>query len=294
MKVEMGTKSSACATFSAWFAALSYLTTPAINRRKSDSSKIAGGWPLLSANFTHIYGAWHDLCKLHLSNTITYFRKYSDQYGLWGFFHIGILLAGSVGVSDKCWQFLLLTQGCLRSKRSSSYGQAKEVKKWASQIWWWKSETERVLFRFAKKVRWASIIVHLVKNVQSAKLPEAFSAGCSFKSTSSHLKHQARKLTLSNVKANQERILFAIYGLKLLCCWHKAACAHAYPHAEGLQELCLLHRQKTATWLILPVVICLSQRLSHACLSINKSIPWNCEWLIKSVIVYLIVLLLLG
>ena len=27
------------------------------------------------------------------------------------------------------------------------------------------------------------------------------------------------------------------------------------------------------TWLILPVVICLSQRLSHACLSINDSIP---------------------
>jgi len=39
--------------------------------------------------------------------------------------------------------------------------------------------------------------------------------------------------------------------------------------------------------LILPVVICLSQRLSHACLSIN-SIQWNCEWLIKTVIVYLI------
>jgi len=41
--------------------------------------------------------------------------------------------------------------------------------------------------------------------------------------------------------------------------------------------------------LILPVVICLSQRLSHACLSINNFILWNCEWLIKSVIVYLIV-----
>ena len=26
---------------------------------------------------------------------------------------------------------------------------------------------------------------------------------------------------------------------------------------------------RVATWLILPVVICLSQRLSHACLSIN-------------------------
>jgi hypothetical protein len=27
---------------------------------------------------------------------------------------------------------------------------------------------------------------------------------------------------------------------------------------------------KVVTWLILPVVICLSQRLSHACLSINN------------------------
>jgi hypothetical protein len=43
------------------------------------------------------------------------------------------------------------------------------------------------------------------------------------------------------------------------------------------------------TWLILPVVICLSQRLSHACLSITEFIQENCEWLIKSVIVYLIV-----
>ena len=45
--------------------------------------------------------------------------------------------------------------------------------------------------------------------------------------------------------------------------------------------------RKIVIWLILPVVICLSQRLSHACLSIN-SIQWNCEWLIKTVIVYLI------
>jgi hypothetical protein len=34
--------------------------------------------------------------------------------------------------------------------------------------------------------------------------------------------------------------------------------------------------------------ICLSQRLSHACLSIS-SIQRNCEWLIKTVIVYSIV-----
>ena len=48
-----------------------------------------------------------------------------------------------------------------------------------------------------------------------------------------------------------------------------------------------VHTRKVVTWLILPVVICLSQRLSHACLSINKFVLWNCEWLIKSVIVYL-------
>ena len=41
-------------------------------------------------------------------------------------------------------------------------------------------------------------------------------------------------------------------------------------------------------WLILPVVICLSKRLSHACVSISI-VRRNCEWLIKSVIVYLII-----
>ena len=39
------------------------------------------------------------------------------------------------------------------------------------------------------------------------------------------------------------------------------------------------------TWLILPVVICLSQSLSHACLSIS-SLLRNCEWLIITVIIF--------
>src|SRR5690606_36206803 len=46
---------------------------------------------------------------------------------------------------------------------------------------------------------------------------------------------------------------------------------------------------KIVLWLILPVVICLSQRLSHECLSINTFILRNCERLIISVIIYLIV-----
>ena len=51
----------------------------------------------------------------------------------------------------------------------------------------------------------------------------------------------------------------------------------------------LLIVDNKVTWLILPVVICLSQRLSHACLSINNFILWNCERLITSAIIYLMV-----
>ena len=43
------------------------------------------------------------------------------------------------------------------------------------------------------------------------------------------------------------------------------------------------------TWLILPVVICLSQRLSHAGVSTSVYVKQNCEWLIKSVVIHLIV-----
>ena len=42
-------------------------------------------------------------------------------------------------------------------------------------------------------------------------------------------------------------------------------------------------------WLILPVVICLSQRLNHACLSITQFIWEDCEYLLKSAIVSLII-----
>ena len=56
------------------------------------------------------------------------------------------------------------------------------------------------------------------------------------------------------------------------------------PSGAAVEEYCL----RIVIWLILPVVIRLSQRLSHACLSISV-IQRNCEWLIKTVIVYLII-----
>ncbi|KAG9438682.1 hypothetical protein H6P81_021371 [Aristolochia fimbriata] len=46
-----------------------------------------------------------------------------------------------------------------------------------------------------------------------------------------------------------------------------------WPGAEAHSHRALLRRRglsEDATWLILPVVICLSQRLSHACVSMNK------------------------
>ena len=52
--------------------------------------------------------------------------------------------------------------------------------------------------------------------------------------------------------------------------------------------VCEVYLANVVIWLILPVVICLSQRLSHACVSISI-IRRNCEWLIKSVIIYLII-----
>ena len=41
---------------------------------------------------------------------------------------------------------------------------------------------------------------------------------------------------------------------------------------RAVVETSRLRLPAIVTWLILPVVICLSQRLSHACLSINASI----------------------
>ena len=60
--------------------------------------------------------------------------------------------------------------------------------------------------------------------------------------------------------------------------------ARQSPSGDAVEEQGL----RIVIWLILPVVICLSQRLSHACLSISI-IQRNCEWLIKTVIVYLII-----
>ena len=73
-------------------------------------------------------------------------------------------------------------------------------------------------------------------------------------------------------------IRVVIHFVKLRCCYVEAS------SLLGCRWWCF---EQILTWLILPVVICLSQRLSHACLSIN-GIQWNCEWLIKTVIVYLV------
>ena len=57
--------------------------------------------------------------------------------------------------------------------------------------------------------------------------------------------------------------------------WRSGSCTVSFHLCCFLANLTLARLRlgralsKAATWLILPVVICLSQRLSHACLSIN-------------------------
>jgi hypothetical protein len=73
-----------------------------------------------------------------------------------------------------------------------------------------------------------------------------------------------------------------------VCEWlWRAGLSSAY--LAGWVALRSVAADNKVTWLILPVVICLSQRLSHACLSINNFILWNCERLIISAIIYLMV-----
>ena len=84
------------------------------------------------------------------------------------------------------------------------------------------------------------------------------------------------KLTLTDLRIGYEWVSGGTHGnARHLCVvrWVRVFAAHLI----------------VVTWLILPVVICLSQRLSHACLSINIFIQWNCVQLIISVIIYLMV-----
>ena len=71
--------------------------------------------------------------------------------------------------------------------------------------------------------------------------------------------------------------------IAIMCCWLLLR----FGRRTSIMRWCYLSLS-LATWLILPVVIRSSQRLSHACLSINILL-WNCERLIISVIVSLIV-----
>ena len=123
--------------------------------------------------------------------------------------------------------------------------------------------------------------------LQRGDLPNALCLACTFlgKTKTGNSRSLLGKLFLGKSKFWLLRVGLNL-SIKIVTwvgfCWNQHQPSNLF---------CLLGIQirTIVTWLILPVVICLSQRLSHACLSINKFILWNCEWLIKSVIVYLIV-----
>lgn len=77
-------------------------------------------------------------------------------------------------------------------------------------------------------------------------------------------------------------------------CWRDATGEKACVEGEGVLAIVfppsghtasfLAVCPSSATWLILPVVICSAQRLSHACLSI-RALARNCERLITTVVI---------
>ncbi len=93
----------------------------------------------------------------------------------------------------------------------------------------------------------------------------------------------------SMLKSSIEKCITSIYFQKenASCCWSTLEIEYTIKWIANL--FFKIKKKWTATWLILPVVIRSSQRLSHACVSLNTFKQWNCEWLIISVIVYLIV-----
>ena len=100
----------------------------------------------------------------------------------------------------------------------------------------------------------------------------------------------------SLLKSNESRsvasavtALLLIYKLRVVCWWDCVDVANlefcvlpisgsvirsskSLLECQNLLGLCSRRFWKIETWLILPVVICLSQRLSHACLSISNII----------------------
>jgi hypothetical protein len=71
-------------------------------------------------------------------------------------------------------------------------------------------------------------------------------------------------------KASQEALTLASKTCAC-CCFLSPESLERRGKPLSFKRLGRLQQIMVATWLILPVVICLSQRLSHACLSVNNS-----------------------
>jgi hypothetical protein len=78
--------------------------------------------------------------------------------------------------------------------------------------------------------------------------------------------HDGRRVAVSNVE-RAPSVPFVRRGCVVY--WRSFVCLVSWSFASLASRHALVLASMIATWLILPVVICLSQRLSHACLSIN-------------------------
>ena len=81
-----------------------------------------------------------------------------------------------------------------------------------------------------------------------------------------------------NIVRTTAGVFYLSFGesIRVVCCLTGhlasagAARAASAMRRAGRRRVACGRRRGFATWLILPVVICLSQRLSHACVSMNN------------------------
>ena len=102
-----------------------------------------------------------------------------------------------------------------------------------------------------------------------------------------------RPCTSAHMMAIRRRIISCRRWLFCIPYWNLAYEQDLSEDSEQCQNKTasiVIWTMKDTTWLILPVVICLSQRLSHACVSMTV---WygSCEWLIISAITYTMIIL---
>ena len=191
-----------------------------------------------------------------------------------------LLIRGAISASGSLCAILSLTWWC-----NESVGLLLSYAKWYTQSTW----TERWLVRNSRQLLSSSWCTTVHSGLQAIHLSRGYRSFWS----GYDVEHVNLGMFKKETEVVDNLVVCACTDLRFIerlgnIQWENAVGGDDLGHCP-LLVIFLITKPKIATWLILPEVIRSSQRLSHACLSIKTFYTWNCEWLIISVIVYLII-----